>query len=108
MSDTTSLWLSTLVQALQVLNLFAWGAVAYLKAPAALKAARKQTEPGEELVAIGFYFGALQMFFVIRWLLWSSSIANMDGLQLVGWASCYAFSTALAVKYVKLTLKLQR
>ena len=98
-------WLSALVQVLQVINLFAWGTVSYLKFPALRDAVRKDGANGDERGAVGFCFGLLQVDFIFRWLLWPSAIANIDGWQLADWASCYAFSTILAVHYARLILK---
>ena len=98
-------WLTALVQVLQVINLSAWGTVSYLKLPDLRGAVSKDGSPIHERGAVGFCFGLLQIDFIFRWLLWPSAIVNMDGWQLADWASCYAFSTILAVHYARLILK---
>ena len=98
-------WLPPVVQALQFISLVAWGFCAYLRLPDVRKAMRDARTLGEDLGGVGFYFGLLQVDFIVRWFLWPSAIGTMDGWQLADWASCYAFSVVLAVHYARLILK---
>lgn len=95
--------LMLLVQLLQLLSGLAWLLPMALFAPAVWRIWRApmrgpaRPDPLDVLVSPLAFIAALQVGFIIRWMLFPHAIGTMEGTELAVWSGLYTLSIAAAV-----------